>query len=88
MEVGDGRLARTGRVVTPDPGRVRVPGARRVARDGDLVVEDAAAPEILSGISAPSLWIVAEAAVWVVALHLLYRALWRRALRKYDAVGT
>ncbi len=49
---------------------------------------DAAAPEILSGISAPSLWIVAEAAVWVVALHLLYRALWRRALRKYDAVGT
>jgi len=43
---------------------------------------------ILSGISAPSLWMVAEAAVWVVALHLLYRALWRRALRKYDAVGT
>ena len=49
---------------------------------------DAAGPEILSGISEPSLWIVVEAAVWVVALHLLYRALWRRALSRYDAVGT
>ncbi len=49
---------------------------------------DAAAPEILSGISAPSVWIVAEAAVWVLGLHLLYRVLWRRALLRYDAVGT
>ena len=49
---------------------------------------DAAAPEILSGISAPSVWIVAEAAVWVFGLHLLYGVLWRRALLKYDAVGT
>jgi len=49
---------------------------------------DAAAPEILSGISMPSMWIVGEAALWVVVLHLLYRRLWRRAVARYDAVGT
>ena len=66
-----------------------LPGAwSDIVRHQPFWYADAAAPEILSGISAPSLWIVAEAAVWVVALPLLYRALWRRALRKYDAVGT
>jgi ABC-2 type transport system permease protein len=47
-----------------------------------------AGPAMLSGITEPSLTQVGEAAVWCVALHLAYRALWRRAVRRYEAVGS
>ena len=47
MEVGDGALALAGRVVAAKPGRVGVAGARRVAGDRDLVVEDAAVAPVL-----------------------------------------
>jgi ABC-type uncharacterized transport system permease subunit len=57
-------------------------------RHQPLWFADAAAPEILSGISSPEPWLVAEAALWVLVLHLGYRMLWRRALRRYEAVGT
>jgi ABC-2 type transport system permease protein len=49
---------------------------------------DAALPELLSGIRPASPLMPVEAAAWVVVLHLTYRLLWRRALRKYEAVGT
>lgn len=49
---------------------------------------DAALPELLSGIRAASPLMVLEAAAWVIVLHLAYRLLWQRALRKYEAVGT
>lgn len=59
-----------------------------ILRHQPLYFADAAAPEILSGISPSSGWLVVEAAAWVVALHFLFRIVWRRALRRYDAVGT
>ena len=49
---------------------------------------DAALPELLSGIRAASPFMVLEAAAWVVVLHVAYRLFWRRALAKYEAVGT
>jgi ABC-2 type transport system permease protein len=49
---------------------------------------DAALPELLSGIREASPLMVVEASAWVVVLHLAYRLLWRRALGKYEAVGT
>jgi ABC-2 type transport system permease protein len=59
-----------------------------IVRHQPLWYADAAAPEFLSGISEPSWWVVLEAAVWVVGLHLAYRVLWRHGLRRYEAVGT
>ena len=59
-----------------------------ILRHQPLWYADAAAPEFLSGISEPSWWVVLEAGAWVVALHLAYRLLWRRGLRRYEAVGT
>lgn len=44
--------------------------------------------EIAAGIGHHSAWVLVEAAVWVVVLHLVFRASWRRALRRYEAVGT
>ena len=59
-----------------------------ILRHQPLWYADAAAPEFLSGISQPSWWVVLEAAGWVLALHLAYRLVWRRGLRRYEAVGT
>ena len=59
-----------------------------LVRHQPLWYADAAGPEILSGISEPSVWLVLEAAAWVVVLHLAYRRLWRRAVKRYEAVGT
>ena len=47
MQVGDRALALAGRVVAADPGRVGVAGAGGIARDRDLVVEDAAVAVVL-----------------------------------------
>lgn len=45
--------------------------------------------QMLAGIGDVSAFgTIAEAAVWVVGLHLLLRVVWRRALRRYEAVGT
>jgi viologen exporter family transport system permease protein len=49
---------------------------------------DAAGPEILAGIGDHGPTLLLEAAAWIVALHLLYRWFWRKALRRYEAVGT
>ncbi len=44
--------------------------------------------EALSGISRLSPWVLAEAAAWVVVLHLLFARVWRRGMLRYEAVGT
>lgn len=44
--------------------------------------------EALSGISRLGAGVLVEAAAWAVALHLLYAAVWRRGLGRYEAVGT
>ncbi len=63
-------------------------GIGDVLRHQPLWFADGAGPEILAGIGRHSWWLAPEAAAWVVALHLAYRALWRRALLRYEAVGT
>ncbi len=49
---------------------------------------NAAGPEILSGIGEYGWSLVAEAALWVAALHVAYRLIWRASVRRYEAVGT
>ncbi|PFG36888.1 ABC-type uncharacterized transport system permease subunit [Flavimobilis soli] len=44
--------------------------------------------EIIAGMGDHSWWLVAECAAWIVVLHLIFRQVWRRALRKHEAVGT
>ncbi len=66
-----------------------LPGALPVlVRHQPLWFADAAGPEILSGIGTYGAATVLEAVLWVVGLHLGYRRLWRRALVRYEAVGT
>ena len=43
--------------------------------------------EIVSGIGDPGPWSVLEAAAWVVLLHHVFRWMWRRGMRRYEAVG-
>lgn len=47
-----------------------------------------AAPEIVAGMGEHSWWLVAECAAWVLGLHLLCRAVWRRGMRRFEAVGS
>lgn len=49
---------------------------------------NAAGPEILSGIGRHGWGVAVEAALWVLGLHLAYRAIWRAAVRRYEAVGS
>lgn len=44
--------------------------------------------EIVAGMGGHSWWLAGECAAWIVVLHLVFRVLWRRALRRYEAVGT
>lgn len=44
--------------------------------------------EAISEISRLSPWILVEALVWAVALHLAFARLWRRGLLRFEAVGT
>ncbi|CUR59527.1 membrane hypothetical protein [metagenome] len=44
--------------------------------------------EAVSGIGTLSPWTLLEALAWGVALHLVYARIWRRGLRRYEAVGT
>jgi ABC-2 type transport system permease protein len=44
--------------------------------------------EAVSGISLLSPWMILEALVWVVLLHLAFARMWRRGLLRYEAVGT
>ena len=44
--------------------------------------------EIVAGMGDHSWWLVAECAAWILVLHLIFRQVWRRALRKHEAVGT
>jgi len=44
--------------------------------------------EMVSGISDLGMGVVFEAFAWVVALHVVFGGVWRRGLRRYEAVGT
>ena len=44
--------------------------------------------EAISGISVVSPWTLVEAAGWIVVLHLLFTEMWKRGMRRYEAVGT
>ena len=44
--------------------------------------------EAISGISVLSPWVLMEAALWIVVLHELFAAIWRRGMKRYEAVGT
>lgn len=44
--------------------------------------------EIMAGIGDHGALLVVECLVWVVALHGVFRMIWRRAQRRYEAVGT
>lgn len=45
--------------------------------------------QLLAGIGDVSAFrVIVEAAVWIAGLHLLFRVVWRRALRRFEAVGT
>ena len=44
--------------------------------------------EAISGISSLSPLVLVAALGWVFALHLVFRVVWRRGLRRYEAVGT
>lgn len=44
--------------------------------------------EAISGISRLSPWTLLEALAWIVLLHLAFARMWRRGLRRYEAVGT
>lgn len=59
-----------------------------IVRHQPLWFADGAGPEILSGIGDHGAILVVEAVLWVVGLHLLFVRLWRRALVRYEAVGT
>ena len=44
--------------------------------------------EAVSGISRLEPWVLAEAAGWVLLLHLAFARMWRAGLRRFEAVGT
>lgn len=44
--------------------------------------------EAISGISRLEPWMPAEAAAWIVAVHLLFAWVWRRGMLRFEAVGT
>jgi ABC-2 type transport system permease protein len=44
--------------------------------------------EAVSGISRLSPWMLVEALAWVVVLHVAFARMWRRGVRRYEAVGT
>lgn len=44
--------------------------------------------EIMAGIGDHGAWLVVECLVWIVVLHIAFHVLWRRAQRRYEAVGT
>jgi ABC-2 type transport system permease protein len=44
--------------------------------------------EAISGISRLGPWLPLEALAWAVTLNLCFRAMWRRGLLRYEAVGT
>lgn len=44
--------------------------------------------EIIAGIGDHGPLLVLECLAWIVVLHLVLRVVWRRALRRYEAVGT
>lgn len=44
--------------------------------------------EIVSGIADPGWWAVVEAVAWVVLLDRVFRVVWSRGVRRYEAVGS
>jgi ABC-2 type transport system permease protein len=44
--------------------------------------------EAVSGITVLTPWVLLEAAAWIVVLHLLFARIWRRGMRRFEAVGT
>ena len=47
-----------------------------------------AAGEAVAGISRLTPWMLLECLAWVVMLHVAFARMWRRGLRRYEAVGT
>lgn len=45
--------------------------------------------QLIAGIGdVPALHVIGEEIAWIVSLHLVFRGVWLRALRRYEAVGT
>ncbi|MFD6091125.1 ABC transporter permease [Oerskovia sp. NPDC060338] len=44
--------------------------------------------EVMAGIGDHDAWLLVECLVWIVVLHIAFHCLWRRAQRRYEAVGT
>lgn len=44
--------------------------------------------ELVAGMGDHSPWMVAEAVLWIAVLDRMFRSVWRRALARYEAVGT
>lgn len=59
-----------------------------IARHQPLWFAVGAPAEAVSGISELRPWILVEATVWAVLLHVAFRRVWRRGMLRHEAVGT